>query len=567
VFGKTYQEIEHEMLKALCRRFKADATTVVQQVDAFTVLMGLRCGRPFNANGGWLEINGELRRTYGWQRRKRGKRDVGLCRLHVMAHLRGQYVIAQPAGDFTRWVVIDLDIHNEADADSLLDRVARVRNALGDAPVIIVRSSTSWGLHLYYRLTDEVPSGQAHDEVVEALRRGGVEVKRGHVEVFPAGGEALRVPLGAGSTILDDATWEPLGARYTKCRRALLRDVAASLQLMRQLADERQVKLADLTSFKLTAVPGSIPTKPKGQVVAHMLEVGRGGAAPSSAGPAGCSPSPGSSSGDYFKRLAALQAGVSAQKMRYEEAKLLRWDLVRRQGLNHAQALAAFTEWLDRGQHHSRDLTHRWASTRKAMLRQADKAIAHLIRTAGQHGGQGRSWLGERAGRASWRSFATYLHYMRNHLGKRRWRTAARGALTAADHEALSRLQSDWVRQRLGLVLCVIRYGAAKFGHPRVLSVPRRALMTIAGGHPPPADALADRLPFDAASVDAWGVPKPEVKSAYGVVLSAAQRIGLLLRCIHGRPIRKVRATLFDVLMSPAATSAAGREQEESAAA
>ena len=109
--------------------------------------------------------------------------------------------------DGQRWaglLTIDVDCH-DGDKASVLPRVAALQGRLG-VPVM-VRSSDSGGLHLYYAL--QAPAGAQHrwmfrvDVVVPRVNAAIQQAGIPNVEVYPKGLSKLRFPFGLGSCLLN----------------------------------------------------------------------------------------------------------------------------------------------------------------------------------------------------------------------------------------------------------------------------------------------------------------------------------------------------------------------------
>jgi hypothetical protein len=170
-----------------------------------------------------------------------------LTNASLIRHLRGDQVIGTgsrwdptlgPKGrHVTPYVIIDLDLNGPLDDlvrdaelgqsqhvawQDLLRRYDAVVRALGH-PSMLLRSSESGGLHLYYLLPYPVELHALRDPesvdgaVVRLLAAQGVPEKSGRVEVYPRGQyrrrgpqNRVRLPFGLGSGALDPFTLDRL---------------------------------------------------------------------------------------------------------------------------------------------------------------------------------------------------------------------------------------------------------------------------------------------------------------------------------------------------------------------
>ena len=150
------------------------------------------------------------------------------CRWDASRGSRGRHV--------TTYIAVDLDLACSVDARSsesarraisaawydLLHRYDAVVRALGH-PSVLLRSSGSGGVHLYYLFADPVELHQlrdpesVHGAVVRLLAAYGVPEKSGRIEVYPRGQyrrrgpqTRLRLPFGRESMALDPFTLDRL---------------------------------------------------------------------------------------------------------------------------------------------------------------------------------------------------------------------------------------------------------------------------------------------------------------------------------------------------------------------
>ena len=101
------------------------------------------------------------------------------------------------------YFIVDVDAHTEDGVGSKYFRVQRITDCF-DAKPLLMQSSLSGGLHLYYFLDKEYPVERIQEVVKTVLLNKGVVLEPGTVEVFPSRKRPIRLPLGAGSFLVDD---------------------------------------------------------------------------------------------------------------------------------------------------------------------------------------------------------------------------------------------------------------------------------------------------------------------------------------------------------------------------
>jgi hypothetical protein len=424
------------------------------------------------------------------------------------AHLSGSATIAATwtlyPFHFTRHAVIDLDVHDE-DHERLHYQLGAVQDALGD--LVLIRSSSSRGLHCYLFLDQTEEADRVRPVIAARLERASVRLRPGHVELYPDY-RPLRLPLGRGSCILDEHTFEPLAAterRWTArngtCRTALVRDVPNSILLLERLASERRHKLTDLART-LVDVPASGVTLFNEQLPRRVVALDA--PAPGELPPAG----------------------------RYRGGYDRLFNLRFRLGLPREEARQAYEEWLRTAPHTSRDLTgpHRERTIRR-MLRDADRALDRWD----QDIAAGRMF--ER--QAPTLRPATTLHqvaarYIASH--RRAWRAAATAALTPQDEALIVQLTCPWLERRVRVLVGLLRCAAQECSQLDAVTIGRPLMRRLAGGRKPPRDAreAADR----SGQVRIMGC-------AHTVVLEAAVQLGFIRRIDRG--VKAKRASLWAV--------------------
>jgi len=139
--------------------------------------------------------------------------DRYLTDVKTMKHLRGDYYIGPASRSMTKGLTIDLDDHDGQGRKCLLERAEAVRNAFPEA-VPLCFSTPRRGTHIDYLFPSPVWSKKARAFAENRLAKMGLQVKPGHVEIFPHGKKILRAPLGRNCFMLHPDTLEPIGSRW-----------------------------------------------------------------------------------------------------------------------------------------------------------------------------------------------------------------------------------------------------------------------------------------------------------------------------------------------------------------
>ena len=119
-------------------------------------------------------------------------------------------------GKYTRYVVLDIDInsplHPTNDFIAYNSALAALKEIGLHEPVVIT-SSDSGGLHVYYFFSEELPTFSVACALKFALLDRGLEIKQGQLETFPnvktwvaskpSNYNAIRLPLQVGSNVHD----------------------------------------------------------------------------------------------------------------------------------------------------------------------------------------------------------------------------------------------------------------------------------------------------------------------------------------------------------------------------
>jgi len=118
---------------------------------------------------------------------------------HLRGHVAGKFSLGYPCKSFTKWAAVDIDRHNgESDAE-IFGAGETVLQAFPEATPVILQSSESRGLHIFFYLPEASWSESAARFCKDRLKECGLE----RLEVFPMGTKNFRIPFGKGSLLLD----------------------------------------------------------------------------------------------------------------------------------------------------------------------------------------------------------------------------------------------------------------------------------------------------------------------------------------------------------------------------
>lgn len=145
-------------------------------------------------------------------------RDRYLTDEKVRAHLLGKYYVGAVTRVYTKYVLIDIDAHNGESQSEIWNRAERVMGAFGGIKPQLF-NSPSGGMHLYYFFNEPVWQEMAIAYAKDVLNKAGIEVKKGYIEVLPAGKTVVRAPLGDGCFLLNPETMAPINSNRDECIR------------------------------------------------------------------------------------------------------------------------------------------------------------------------------------------------------------------------------------------------------------------------------------------------------------------------------------------------------------
>ncbi len=123
----------------------------------------------------------------------------------------------QSGVEYTSQLIIDLDAHLEK-VDDLWDRYWAIRESAEVTPIVI-QSSDSGGLHLYWGLPRLMDVEEAQNHAAIGVIRKGIPIKAGICEVFPDYEAPIRVPFGPGSYLRDPDTLEVVKGSFAEIFR------------------------------------------------------------------------------------------------------------------------------------------------------------------------------------------------------------------------------------------------------------------------------------------------------------------------------------------------------------
>ena len=147
----------------------------------------------------------------GWKTVKgNGKKKVPLTFSSVESNYRRGHIVGKRFGNFTNYLLIDIDFNSPFHPRNQgYQAILATMERLGLCRYLIVRSSTSGGLHLYFPLPEPVKATQLALAAHNALSADGIHIAGGICELFPnkksfnAEHHGHRLPLQDGSFLLD----------------------------------------------------------------------------------------------------------------------------------------------------------------------------------------------------------------------------------------------------------------------------------------------------------------------------------------------------------------------------
>ena len=172
----------------------------------------------------------------------------------IESHYRRNYIIGKRFGRLTNYLMIDVDTGSPFHPrNSGIEPILEAMESLGLCRFLLIRSSGSDGLHIYFPLAEPVRSWAIACAAHSALTAAGVKVAGGICELFPnkkaynAEHNGHRLPLQQDSFILDDDF------------RCTSNDKAVFLQQWQHCtAGQDEALLADVLAEKPSPIPKRI---------------------------------------------------------------------------------------------------------------------------------------------------------------------------------------------------------------------------------------------------------------------------------------------------------------------
>ncbi len=139
-----------------------------------------------------------------------GIKKVPLTLGSIKSHYRRHIVLGKRFGKFTNYLLIDIDIGSPFHPrNGGIEPILAAMESVGLCRYLIIRSSDSGGIHIYFPLAEPVSSWGLACAAHAALTAAGVKIGGGICELFPnrkaynAEHNGHRLPLQDGSFVLD----------------------------------------------------------------------------------------------------------------------------------------------------------------------------------------------------------------------------------------------------------------------------------------------------------------------------------------------------------------------------
>ncbi|MFK8186368.1 MAG: hypothetical protein AB8B99_23580, partial [Phormidesmis sp.] len=153
-----------------------------------------------------------LKKPSGWITIVNGSgKKVPLVTGSVESHYRRELILGKRFGKLTNYLMIDVDRGSPFHPRSQgIDPILEAMESLGLCRYLLIRSSESGGLHIYFPLAEPVSAYGLACAAHSALTAAEVRIAGGVCELFPnkkafnAEHNGHRLPLQAGSFILDE---------------------------------------------------------------------------------------------------------------------------------------------------------------------------------------------------------------------------------------------------------------------------------------------------------------------------------------------------------------------------
>ena len=192
----------------------------------------------------------------GWRTTKSNPKKVPLNLGTIQSHYRRGKVIGKRHSRRTNYFLIDVDIKSPFHPyNGGLKPILDAMESIGLCRFILVRSSDSEGLHIYFPLPEPVNSYALACTAHTALAKAKVKVKGGICELFPnrkrynAEYNGHRLPLQPGSYLLD-SDFQPIGnSKAVFLTQWHLAAAAQDMEKLNKAIAARQVPVSEPVSI------------------------------------------------------------------------------------------------------------------------------------------------------------------------------------------------------------------------------------------------------------------------------------------------------------------------------
>jgi hypothetical protein len=478
-----------------------DEREAMRYLERYVDLFDVRRNIAFHQYGGPMGA----RFVSGWfQPKREDGSPKRLVEYHLLSHLTGGSPIAIGRPDAASVIIVDIDNHgNSRVGQTVFERYVAVDDAFRNAPHLVIRSSRTMGVHVYYFLDRAIPVDELNSRVTNHLVASVGPLKKGILELYPQPGTQIRLPLGRGSMVLDEYL-APITRRFRESFFRALRD-----------GRELRHRLDDLAPRREPVHGRGVADRGVREVVVEL-----------SSEKTATEKRSRNATNAHHAAVAACEQGVSAPGQRHREGLLLLWDLRIRRGMIKPQCIAAYDNWLTQGAHQSKDLT---GPKREQFISQMRKNAVRYIDHLEQRLAEGSL----REGRPQVFSLASIISSLRHRPD---WRIVGRSALTSDDRSLIAATVLDpWLRRHLETLIGLLRLGTLSASRP-IVSLPRAALQLAIGGRKPPMRPM--RIVFGANQARTL-----RRKSGYAKVVEAAVHLELLV--LNAKAIRHERCAQY----------------------
>ena len=206
--SKSFQQFETKRDRALfqryCPLYSQQDHTAAPETDYTDIFYKLWLAQPswspiILTHSGWKTVKGT------------GQKKVPLTFGSVESAYQRGHIVGKRFGKLTNYLLIDLDFNSPFHPRNQgYQAILTTMERLGLCRYLIIRSSTSGGLHLYFPLPEPVNAWKLALTAHQALTVDGISIISGQCELFPnkkafnAEHHGHRLPLQDGSFLLDD---------------------------------------------------------------------------------------------------------------------------------------------------------------------------------------------------------------------------------------------------------------------------------------------------------------------------------------------------------------------------